>query len=171
MTLPTSRYRRPAFAAALLAASALSGVAGWSAAPALAQAQTAPAATAPISVDRPAAQALPGFADLAQRVGPAVVTITTTSRQAADEEGSPFQQGSPGDRRFGQYFGGREQGAARTVHALGIVDQGDQGLPVVLEGFTTVVQQHQFVAKGHDDGVLIERIIGWGVTERLRFGG
>jgi serine protease Do len=127
MTPRTSRYRRPAFAAALLAASALSGVAGWSAAPALAQAAPAAAATSPISVDRPAAQALPGFADLAQRVGPAVVTITTTSRQAAEDGGSPFEQGSPGDRRFGQYFGGREQGAARTVHALGsgfIVDAG-----------------------------------------------
>ena len=118
MMLRTTRFRRPVLAASLLAASALSGVAGWGLAPALAD--TAPAVTAPLNVDHPAAQALPGFADLVQRVRPAVVTITTTSREAAQETSSPFQPGSPQDRKFGQLFGGGGgQDTPRTVHALG----------------------------------------------------
>ena len=93
------RFRRPALAAALLAASALTGVAGWHVMPAYAQ-QAAP----PIDVTHPAAQALPGFADLTARVEPAVVTITTTSRQAVEEDSS---------------FTGGRGGPMQTVHALG----------------------------------------------------
>ena len=119
MTRLTTAFRRPAFAAALLAASALSGVAGWGLAPAFAD--TAPAAvqSGPIDAQRPASQALPGFADLVQRVRPAVVTITTTSRETADQTESPFQRGSQQDRNFGQLFGAPEHSQARTVHALG----------------------------------------------------
>ena len=113
----TARFRRPAFAAALLAATAMSGVVGWQAAPAFAQAT--PEHTAPIDVGRPAAQALPGFADLVQRVGPAVVTVSSTMREQADDESSPFPQGSPQDRMFGQFFGRQERAPAQTVHALG----------------------------------------------------
>ncbi len=112
------RFRRPAFAAALLGATAMSGVVGWQAAPAFAQAN--PEHTAPIDVGRPAAQALPGFADLVQRVSPAVVTISSTIRQQADDqEGSPFPSGSPQDRMFERFFGMPQQRQEQVVHALG----------------------------------------------------
>lgn len=122
--MPTlnSRFRRTAFVAALLAATAISGVAGWQIAPAFAQASTAPAATehsAPIDVGHPAAQTLPGFADLVQRVTPAVVTISTTMREQANDEQSPFPQGSPQERMFGQFFGTPDQAPTQVVHALG----------------------------------------------------
>ncbi len=113
-----SRFRRSAFAAALLGATAMSGVVGWQVAPAFAQATTEH--TAPIDTSRPAAQALPGFADLVQRVSPAVVTISSTMReQADDEQASPFPSGSPQDRMFEHFFGTPQQGPAQVVHALG----------------------------------------------------
>jgi serine protease Do len=103
---------------ALLAATAMSGVGVWRVAPAFAQSSVEH--TAPIDVGHPAAQALPGFADLVQKVGPAVVTISSTMReQADDEEGSPFQPGSPQQHQFQQFFGTPQQGPAQVVHALG----------------------------------------------------
>jgi serine protease Do len=116
------RYRRPAFAAALLAATAMSGVAAWQVAPAFAQAtteQTPTEHTAPIDVGHPAAQALPGFADLVQKVTPAVVTVSSTMREQADDQESPFPPGSPQSRMFGQFFGMPQQGPQQVVHALG----------------------------------------------------
>jgi serine protease Do len=120
--IPRSRIQRSAFAAALLTATALSGFAAWRIAPAFAavpQSQAAGAPTTPIDVGRPAAQALPGFADLVQRVRPAVVTITTTMHQPGVKQSSPFPPGSPQDRMFGQYFGAPKQSEGQTVHALG----------------------------------------------------
>ncbi len=126
----SSRFRRPAFAAALLAATAVSGIGAWQIAPAFAQGtattQTSER-TAPIDTAHPAAQALPGFADLVQRVSPAVVTVSTTMRQQASDQASPFPSGSPQDRMFRQFFGrgGQEEGQGegpsqgQVVHALG----------------------------------------------------
>ena len=117
MRSPTHRFRRPAFAAALFAATAMSEVAAWQVAPAFAQSTTEH--TAPIDVGHPAAQALPGFADLVQKVTPAVVTISTTMREKADDQSSPFQQGSPQAQQFGRSFGMPNQGGSHIVHALG----------------------------------------------------
>ncbi len=114
-----SSFRKPAFIAALLGATALSSVATWQIAPAFAQTPASAEHTAPIDVGQPAAQALPGFADLAQKVSPAVVTITTTMRQEASDQESPFPAGSPQARMFGQFFGAQQQGPAQIVHALG----------------------------------------------------
>ncbi len=120
MSRPTHRFGRPAFAAALLAATAMSGVAAWQVAPAFAQA-TQPTAehTAPIDVGHPAAQSLPGFADLVQKVSPAVVTISSTMREQSDDQSSPFPSGSPQAREFGRFFGMPHQGETHIVHALG----------------------------------------------------
>jgi len=117
MPSSTHRFGRPAFAAALLAASAMSGVAAWQIAPAFAQ--TAVEHTAPIDVGHPTAQALPGFADLVQKVSPAVVTISSTMREQADDQASPFPPGSPQAQEFGRFFGAPRQGATHAVHALG----------------------------------------------------
>ena len=127
MSSPTLRVRRPA-ASVLLAVTALCGTLSLHAAPAVAQ---TPAAAA-IDVSHPAAQALPGFADLVQKVTPAVVTISSTVHEhAEDQEGSPFPPGSPQDRMFNQFFSRRHPNPAQLVHALGsgfIVDA--QGLIV-----------------------------------------
>ena len=117
MPLLKSRFRRPAFAVALLAATAMSGLVGWEVAPA--SAQVTAEHTAPIDVGHPAAQALPGFADLVQRVGPAVVTVSSTMHEQADDQSSPFPPGSPQDRMFGQFFGHSGQRPEQVVHALG----------------------------------------------------
>ena len=118
-TPTTTRRRRAAFAAALLAGTALSGFAAI-VRPDIGHAQPA-AAAAPIDAAKAAPAALPGFGDLVAKVRPAVVTITTTARpQQAAERGSPFPPGSEQDRMFGRYFGGRGQDAPRpSVHALG----------------------------------------------------
>ena len=117
MRRPTHRFGRPAFAVALLAATAMSGVAGWQIAPAFAQATSEH--TAPIDVGHPAAQALPGFADLVQKVSPAVVTISTTMREQSGDQSSPFPSGSPQGQEFGKFFGMPNQGGTHIVHALG----------------------------------------------------
>ena len=117
MRNPTHRFRRTAFAAALLAATAMSGVAVWQIVPAAAQTPTEH--TAPIDVGHPAAQALPGFGDLVQKVTPAVVTISSTMREQSEDQSSPFPQGSPQAREFGRFFGMPNQGATHIVHALG----------------------------------------------------
>jgi serine protease Do len=117
MRSPTHRFRRPAFAAALLAATAMSGAAAWQIAPAFAQTKTEH--TAAIDVGHPAAQALPGFADLVQKVSPAVVTISTTMREKSEDQSSPFPAGSPQAQQFGQFFGAPNQGGTHIVHALG----------------------------------------------------
>jgi serine protease Do len=125
MSKPRSRFGRPALVAALLAATAMSSVAAWQVAPAFAQDSTEH--SAPIDVGHPAAQALPSFADLVQKVSPAVVTISSTMREQADDEESPFPSGSPQEREFGQFFGMQRHGPAQVVHALGsgfIVDAG-----------------------------------------------
>jgi serine protease Do len=111
------RFGRSAFAAALLAATAMSGVAAWQIAPAFAQTTTEH--SAPIDVGHPAAQALPGFADLVQKVSPAVVTISSTMQEQSDDQSSPFPPGSPQAQQFGQFFGMPNQGATHIVHALG----------------------------------------------------
>ncbi len=95
---------RATFAAALLAGTVLTGLP--------VQAQTSP----PIAVEH-ALTPLPGFADLVQRVRPAVVTITTTSREAASAQEGP-QEGRPQDGRMNPFFG-QGQGRTQTVHALG----------------------------------------------------
>ena len=115
MRSPTRRFRRSAFAAALLAATAMSGMGIGPA-----SAQTNAAHSAPIDASHPAAQALPGFADLVQKVSPAVVTISSTMREAADDtQPSPFPSGSPQAQEFGQFFGAPDQAPSQTVKALG----------------------------------------------------
>ena len=74
--------------------------------------------TAPIDVGHPAAQALPSFADLVQKVSPAVVTISSTMREQADDQSS-FPSGSPQAQEFGQFFGMPDQGGTHLVQALG----------------------------------------------------
>ena len=117
MRRSTHRFGRPAFAAALLAATAMSSAAVWQIAPAFAQSATEH--TAPIDVGHPAAQTLPGFADLVQKVSPAVVTISSSMREASDAQSSPFPPGSPQAQQFGQFFGMPQRGETHTVKALG----------------------------------------------------
>ena len=110
--MPTPARRRTGLAALLLGASALTGV--FVAPPIFAQ--TAPA---PIEAPRVAA-ALPGFADLVERVRPAVVTITTTAQApVSGSASSPFQPGSEQDRMFRRFFGDGAQQRQRPMHALG----------------------------------------------------
>jgi serine protease Do len=114
------RFRRSTSILALLAVGSLSGYAVYVPAHAQATAEH----TAPIDVSHPAAQALPGFADLVQKVSPAVVTISSTMRQQQtsgddDQSASPFPPGSPQDHMFGQFFGSQQPQAPQTVHAVG----------------------------------------------------
>lgn len=140
-TTPTSRRRRAGFAALLMAGTALGGLAFWQGHPAVAQGNpiTAPAIAMPMM---PSA----GFADLVERVRPAVVTITTTERAAPASTQSPFREGSEQDQRFRRHFGDQQQGqgqSRRPTQALGsgfLVDAA--GLIVtnnhVVQGATTV---------------------------------
>ena len=112
------KSRRAAFAAALLAGTALGGI-GAALHPAAAESQ---AAAAPI--EAPSVPALPGFGDLVTRVRPAVVTITSTERVQAEQANSPFTPGSEQDQTFRRFFGGGGRpdghgGQNRAAKALG----------------------------------------------------
>lgn len=117
MSLPISRRLRAGFAGALMAGTALSGMILWQGHPANAQngAISVPAISQP-------AVALPGFADLAARVRPAVVTITTTERATQVSTNSPFPPGSEQDQLFRRHFGeqpGMRGQPQRPANALG----------------------------------------------------
>ncbi len=63
---------------------------------------------------------MPGFADLVQKVSPAVVTISTTMREQSDE--ARPRRSRPGRRRRSSSAASsacREQGGPHVVHALG----------------------------------------------------
>ncbi|APT58425.1 DegQ family serine endoprotease [Roseomonas gilardii] len=170
MSNPFRNRRNAAFAAVLLAGTALGGVAaGW--APAFAEGspvggpvggQIQPAA----AVVAPAMQGLPGFADLVAKVRPAVVTITAIEKpQQQAEAGSPFPPGSQQDRMFRRYFGAPEGGpqggrqGGRVAEALG------SGFLVDAEGHVVtnnhVVKDAASVKVTLDDGrELPARIVG-----------
>jgi len=126
--------RNAAFAAVLLAGTALGGLGA-----------TLHAAESPAAITVPAGPALPGFGDMVSRVRPAVVTITSTERVQAEQASSPFPEGSDQDQTFRRFFGERDGKAApRTAKALGsgfVVDA--QGHIVtnnhVVDGATKVV--------------------------------
>jgi len=104
--IPTRR-RRAGLAAILMAGTALGGLAFWDGP---AGAQQAP--INPPAVTRQAV-ALPGFADLVDRVRPAVVTITATERVANVSGRSPFPEGSEQDQMFRRFFGQQGGGEQR----------------------------------------------------------
>ena len=109
------RRRKGIFAAALLVTTVIAGGGfAW----AQAGGGTAPLGLAPV-----ANQA--GFADLAAKVGPAVVNISTT--ESVDQTSGPqwqgqmpqFPPGSPLNQMFRHFFEGRNQGQMAPTHALG----------------------------------------------------
>ncbi|MFN4277773.1 MAG: DegQ family serine endoprotease [Ferrovibrio sp.] len=114
------KAERPSFkrtlAAVLLASTILSGGGGYLAARALA-ANDAALPAAP--VEQLAVK--PSFADLVEKVKPAVVNIATTekaTRQAQRLPQSPFPPGSPFEEFFRQ-FGEQQQRRSGSQHALG----------------------------------------------------
>jgi serine protease Do len=108
------RRRKGIFAAALLATTVIAG-GGF----AWAQA----GANAPLGLAPVVNQA--GFADLAAKVGPAVVNIATT--ETVDQTSGPemrgqipqFPPGSPFNQMFRHFFDGQNQGHTSPTHALG----------------------------------------------------
>src|SRR5580693_6189607 len=126
LTGPRGGRRKGTLAAALLATTVLAGGGFAWAESDNSNPQTAPA-TAPLGLAPVVNQT--GFADLAAKVGPAVVNIATT--QGVDqtaEEGAPnlrgqmpnFPPGSPFGEMFRHYFNGQGQGhSGAPAHALG----------------------------------------------------
>ena len=103
---PSRRRRRAGFAALLMAGTALGTLAFWDGQAGAQSSQPIP----PASVTRaPPVVALPGFADLVDRVRPAVVTITATERLSNVSARSPFPEGSEQDQMFRRFFGERGQ--------------------------------------------------------------
>jgi len=118
-SMSSLKSRRAAFAAVLLAGTALGGL-GAALRPAVAEdAANAPARPAAAIVAQ-RGTALPGFGDLVAQVRPAVVTITSTERIQAEQASSPFPQGSEQDQTFRHFFGGNTPNSeAHLAKALG----------------------------------------------------
>jgi len=102
MTNPASRRRRTGLAAVLLAGTALTAVFFPGQAP-LAQ---SPAISVPAIAAAPA-NGPASFADLVERVRPAVVTITATA-ETPRQVRAPFAQGDEQERNFRRFFGSPE---------------------------------------------------------------
>jgi serine protease Do len=121
--VPSSRRRKGMFAAALLTTTVLAGGGlAW------AEAGGTDAATAPAPLGLAPVVNQAGFADLAAKVGPAVVNIATTEGiDQTAEQGPPnfqgqmpnFPPGSPFGEMFRHYFNGPGQGHSAPAHALG----------------------------------------------------
>jgi serine protease Do len=119
MTNPAPRRRRTGLAVVLLAGTALTAV-FWPGQAPLAQ---APAISVP-AIAMPANGAGPAsFADLVERVRPAVVTINTTAEAPRGNARTPFPQGSEQERNFRRFFGAPEGGQGqqpqRPMQAMG----------------------------------------------------
>jgi serine protease Do len=114
MTNSASRRRRTGMAAALLAGTALTAVFWPGAAP---HAQS-PAAIAVPAITAPAA-APQGFADLVERVRPAVVTIAVTGPAQPQTGRSPAPQGMEPDRGPRRPFGTPDGARQRPTQAVG----------------------------------------------------
>jgi serine protease Do len=102
-----------AFAALLLAGTALGGAAGWTSARAAAEAAPQAAAGTPPIVAL--GQSMPSFADLVARVRPAVVTIISRERPAR----AVADRGGPADELLRRFFGLPEDAPPPVVQALG----------------------------------------------------
>ena len=64
--------------------------------------------TVPVAAAAETVRSLPNFADLAKRVGPSVVNVSTTQvRRMAQDIPSPFGQGDPRNDLLERFFGGR----------------------------------------------------------------
>ncbi|MGG5818640.1 Do family serine endopeptidase [Falsiroseomonas sp. HW251] len=157
MTFPK---RRTGLAAVLLAGTALSAVFLPGAAPFAQQA-------APSAITAPAAGPA-SFADLVERVRPAVVTIVATERaQPQARAGSPFQPGTEQDRNFRRYFGqpeGNNQGPGRGEQQRPSQAMGS-GFLIEASGFIVtnnhVVEGANSVKVSLDDGrEMPARIVG-----------
>ncbi|WPB85884.1 DegQ family serine endoprotease [Sediminicoccus rosea] len=156
-----TRRLRAGLAGALMAGTALSGMILWQGHPANAQMGNQNGAISVPAISQPAV-ALPGFADLAARVRPAVVTITTTERATQVSTNSPFPPGSEQDQLFRRHFGeqpGMRGQPQRPANALG------SGFIVDAEGTVVtnnhVVRNASVVKVKLDDGrELNARVVG-----------
>jgi serine protease Do len=100
-------YKKTVSAAALLAGSALCVIAGAGFGAAI-ENHPSTGRTVPVAASTEAVRSLPDFAELAKRVGPSVVNVSTTQvRRMAQDLPSPFGQGDPRNDLLERFFGGR----------------------------------------------------------------
>jgi serine protease Do len=100
-------YKKTISIASLLAGSVLCLLAGVGIGAAI---ENHPAAgrVVPIAAAREPVRGLPNFADLAKRVGPSVVNVSTTQiRKTTQDTPLPFDQGDPRNDFLERFFGGR----------------------------------------------------------------
>jgi serine protease Do len=103
---------------ALLTGSALCVIAGAGIGVAIENPSTG--RTVPVAASTEAVRSLPNFAELAKRVGPSVVNVSTTQlRRMAEDVPSPFGEGDPRNDLLERFFGGRIPRGPQRQSGLG----------------------------------------------------
>jgi len=107
MTREAKQYNKTIGVGSLIAGGALCSLVGASIGSAI---ENYPAAgrTVPVAASADAVRSLPNFTELAKRLGPSVVNVSTTQvRRMAQGAPAPFGQGDPRNDLLERFFGGR----------------------------------------------------------------
>src|SRR5688500_4764912 len=106
MTREAKQYNKTIGVGSLIAGGALCVLAGASIGSAI---ENYPAAgrTVPVAASADAVRSLPNFAELAKRLGPSVVNVSTTQVRRAQGAPAPFGQDDPRNDLLERFFGGR----------------------------------------------------------------
>jgi serine protease Do len=152
MTRESKKYNKSIGVGSLLAGGALCVLAGASIGSAI---ENYPAAgrTVPVAASADAVRNLPNFAELAKRLGPSVVNVSTTQvRRMAQGAPAPFDQGDPRNDLLERFFGGRiPRGAQPGPQPR----QGGMGSGFIIDNNGTILTNYHVVGNAQKINVTL----------------
>ncbi|HKY08539.1 MAG TPA: DegQ family serine endoprotease [Candidatus Binatia bacterium] len=148
MITPRTEYRKAVSFASLVAVGAVGVLAGASIGGAIDN-QPAASRSAPVAASPDAVRSLPNFTELAKRVGPSVVNVSTAqTRRMTQGMPSPFGQGDPRNDFLERFFGGRIPRGPQPR-------QGGVGSGFVIESNGTILTNYHVVGNAEKINVTL----------------